>query len=61
MAGNFFNWNYEMNSFNTTVYLGPSPNSNKQTVIENWKKYRGRDIKINEKKMKENYYGTDFE
>ena len=57
MAGNFYNWNRDLNSFNTTVYLGPSPNSNKKTVIENWKEYRGKDIKINDDKIKKNYYG----
>lgn len=59
-AGDFFNWNRELNSFNTTVYLGASPNSNKEAVIENWKKYRGKDIKIDESKFKEkddDYYG----
>ena len=59
MAGNFFNWNRELNSFNITVYLGPSPNSNKETVIENWKKYRDKDIKINEEQIKKEYYGED--
>jgi hypothetical protein len=56
MAGNFFNWNRDLNSFNTTVYLGPSPNSNKQAVIDNWKQYRNKDIEINEKQIKEDYY-----
>jgi len=59
MAGNFFNWNRDLNSFNATVYLGPSPNSNKERVIENWKKYRGKDIEINEKEIQINYYGDD--
>lgn len=48
MAGNFFNWNVELNSFNMRVYLGPSPNSNKEVVIDNWKKYRNKEIEINE-------------
>jgi hypothetical protein len=48
MAGNFFSWNRDLNSFNTSVYLGPSPNSNKEAVIENWKKYRNKDITIND-------------
>ena len=59
MAGNFFNWNRDLNSFNVTVYLGPSPNSNKQAVIDNWKQYRNKDIEINEKQIKEDYYGED--
>lgn len=50
MAGKFYNWNGELNSFNMTVYLGPSPNSNKKAVIENWKKYRNTDIVIDESK-----------
>lgn len=48
MAGEFYNWNRDLNAFNTTVYLGPSPNSNKQDVIENWKKYRNKDIIIDD-------------
>ena len=59
MAGNFFNWNRDLNSFNMSVYLGPSPNSNKEAVIENWKKYRNQDIEINEEQIKEKYYGDD--
>jgi len=48
MAGDFYNWNYDLNSFNTTVYLGASPCSNKETVINNWKQYRNKDIEIDE-------------
>lgn len=48
MADNFYNWNSEINSFNMSVYLGASPNSNKQAVIENWKIYRNKDIEIND-------------
>ena len=59
MAGNFFNWNTELNSFGTSVYLGPSPSSNKEAVIDNWKKYRNQDIKIDEEKMLKDYYGED--
>lgn len=47
-AGKFFSWNHDINAFNTTVYLGPSPNSNKEKVIENWKKYRDTKIIIDE-------------
>ena len=61
MAGNFFNWNRELNSFNMTVYLGPSPNSNKQAVIDNWKQYRNKDIEIDEKQIKEDYYGEELD
>lgn len=49
MAGKFYNWDRELNSFNLTIYLGASPNSNKQAVIDNWKKYRNTEIEINEK------------
>lgn len=54
MAENFFNWNRELNGFNMTVYLGVSPNSNKEAVIENWKKYRNQDIVIDD-----NMYADD--
>lgn len=59
MAGNFFNWNSELNSFYMSAGLGPSPNSNKQAVIDNWKKYRNQDIEINEEQIKKDYYGED--
>lgn len=61
MAGNFYNWNRDLNSFNMTVYLGPSPNSNKEAVIKNWKKYRDKDIEINEEQMRKEFYGEDFD
>ena len=59
MAGNFYNWNRDLNSFNMSVYLGASPCSNKDTVIENWKKYRNQDIEIDEEQIKKDYYGED--
>lgn len=59
MAGNFFNWSRDLNSFNISVYLGPSPNSNKEAVIENWKKYRNKEIEIDEEQIKKDYYGED--
>ena len=59
MAGNFYNWNRDLNSFNMTVYLGASPNSNKEAVIKNWKEYRNQDIEIDEEQMKKEYYGDD--
>lgn len=61
MAGNFFNWNRDLNSFSMSVYLGPSPNSNKEAVIENWKKYRNQDIEINEEQIKKDYYGEELD
>ena len=47
-AGKFYSWNMDINSFNMTVYLGPSPCSNKQRVIDNWKLYKGIDIEIDD-------------
>lgn len=47
-AGKFYSWNGDLNAFNSTVYLGPSPCSNKETVIKNWKNYRNKDITIND-------------
>ena len=48
MAGKFFSWNGDLNTFNCNVYLGASPYSNKQGVIDNWKKYRNQTIKIDD-------------
>lgn len=48
MAGNFYDWNGELNSFNNALYLGPIPNSNKQSVIDNWKQFRNQIIEIND-------------
>ena len=59
MAGEFYNWNRDLNTFNCSVYLGPSPNSNKEAVIENWKEYRNQDIEIDEEQIKKDYYGDD--
>ena len=59
MAGNFYNWNGDLNSFNTSIYLGASPSSNKEMVIENWKKYRDKDIEIDEEQIKKDYYGEE--
>ena len=59
MAGNFYNWNSELNTFSVNIYLGASPNSNKEAVIENWKKYRNKDIEIDEEQIKRKYYGED--
>ena len=47
-AGEFYSWNHDLNAFNTAVYLGPSPCSNKETVIKNWKQYRDKTILIND-------------
>lgn len=55
MAGKFYSWNSDLNAFNTTVYLGPSPSSNKERVIENWKKYKNEDITIDDSIYEEDY------
>ena len=47
-ASNFYKWDRDLKGFNMAVYLGPSPNSNKQAVIDNWKKYKGIDIIIDD-------------
>ena len=59
MAGEFYNWNRDLNSFNMSIYLGPSPNTNKETVIKNWKKYKNKDIEINEEQIRKDYYDDD--
>ena len=53
MAGNFYEFNRYLNGFNMHVYLGGTPSSNKESVIENWKKYRNIDIEIDESKYNE--------
>lgn len=60
MATDFYSWNRELNTFNGNVYLGGSPHSVKETVIKNWKEYRGRDIEIDDKvyeNFHDKYYG----
>ena len=61
MAGNFYNWTRDLGTFNTSVYLGPAPNTNREDVIENWKKYRNKDIEINEEQIKKKYYEEDYD
>ena len=46
MATRFFCWNRDLNKFSTSVYLGASPCTNAERVIDNWKKYRNKDIEI---------------
>ena len=52
-ARNFYRFDGELNSFKMTICLGASPSSNKQAVIDNWKKYRNKDIIIDESVYKE--------
>ena len=61
MAGNFYNWNSELSTFNMNVFMGIAPSTNKEKVIDNWKKYRNKDIEIDEKQMKEDYYGEELD
>jgi hypothetical protein len=61
MAGEFYDWNSELNSFSVSVYLGPTPNSNKEAVIKNWKEYRKQDIEIDEEQIKKDYYGEELD
>ena len=53
MAGNFYSWHGELHAFNTAVYLGASPSSNKESVIDNWKIYRKQKIEIDDDKYNE--------
>ena len=43
---NFYNKDIEKESFNFSLYLGPSPNSNKEYVEEYWKEHGIPDFKI---------------
>ena len=60
-AGNFFNWNRDLNTFSMSIYLGPAPSSNKERVIKNWKQYRNKDIEINEDQIKKEYYEEELD
>lgn len=53
MAGSFFKWDGNLQKFKFNVYLGSSPCSNKETVINNWKEFRNKDIEI--KDIKEEF------
>lgn len=59
MAGKFYKWNGDLNAFNMTIYLGASPMQNKEIVINNWKKYRGKDIELDDKQIEKEYYGEE--
>lgn len=54
-ASNFYKWDSDLQSFMFSVYLGASPNSNKQAVIDNWKIYRNQDIVIDDSIYNEEY------
>ena len=61
---NFYRFDREETSFDCSVALGPSPCSNKDTVIEYWKS-QGIDIEIEERNplllWDMDYYGDSFE
>ena len=60
----FYRFDREESSFKASVALGPSPTSNKDTVIEYWKS-QGIDIEIVERNplllWEQDYYGDNFE
>lgn len=55
MATDFYKWDNDLQKFNFNVYLGASPSSNKEEVINNWKKYRNKDIEIEDYNLNEWY------
>lgn len=60
----FYRFDREESSFKASIALGPSPTSNKDTVIEYWKS-QGIDIEIVERNplllWEHDYYGDNFE
>ena len=54
-ATNFYKCDSDLQSFTFSIYLGASPNSNKQAVIDNWKIYRNQDIVIDDSIYNEEY------
>ena len=52
-AGDFYKWDSDLQRFKFNIYLGASPNTSKEQVIENWKKYRNKDITIDDSKYLE--------
>ena len=48
MAGKFYKWNGEVSAFTASLYLGICPTTVKSIVIDNWKKYRHKDIVIDD-------------
>lgn len=55
---NYYKFDREESSFRCTVLLGASPTSNKQAVIDYWKK-KGVNIDINDFKVEDIYYNED--
>lgn len=56
-ASEFYNKNHYYNGFLMQTSLGPTPSSNKENVIKNWKEFRDTDITINESI----YNGDDYD
>ena len=60
----FYRFDREESTFGASIALGPSPCSNKDTVIEYWKS-QGIDIEIEERNplllWEQDYYGDEFE
>lgn len=51
----YFRFDWEDQSFNMSVALGPSPNTNKEDVIKYWKS-KGKDIEIKDFDIQNNLY-----
>ena len=56
---NFYNKDIEKETFNFSLYLGPSPNSNKEYVEEYWKEHGIPDFKIVDYNIDNILYGED--
>lgn len=52
-AGDFYRWDADLQKFHYNIYLGASPSTSKEQVINNWKKYRNKDITIDDSKYLE--------
>lgn len=52
-AGDFYRWDADLQKFYHNIYLGASPSTSKEQVINNWKKYRNKDITIDDSKYLE--------
>lgn len=60
-ANEFYSRDPYYNAFLMESALGPTPSSNKDRVIENWKKYRNEDITIDESMYKLEEEDEDWE
>ena len=55
----YYRFNRDEHVFNFNVCLGCSPTSNKEEVIEYWKK-QGVDVEIDDEEIRNEYYGYDY-